>query len=119
MCLALRRALSPSNIEKGFRKTRIWPFNSHAVDDKMGPAEAYNIAAEPSDSDGEEAFHGDDLLVLEGEDKVPESQLDEVQFFVKPEGGDNNASESELSSDNNIDDDVHSRLEGSENAQQS
>ena len=78
VCLALQRALSPSNIEKGFRKIGIWPFNSHAIDDKMGPAEAYNIAAKPSDSDGEEAFHGDDLLVPEGEDKVPESQPDEV-----------------------------------------
>ena len=38
-------------------------------------------------------------------------------MVIKPEGGDNNASESELSSDNNIDDDVHSRPEGSENAQ--
>ena len=117
VCLALWRTLSPSNIEKGFRKIGIWPFNSHAVDDKMGPAEAYNIVGEPSNSDGEEAFHGDDLLIPEGEDKVPESQPDEVQFFMKPEGGDNNASESELSSDNNIDDDVHNRPEGSENAQ--
>jgi hypothetical protein len=36
--LALKRALSPLNITKGFRTTGIWPFNSAAMEGKMGPS---------------------------------------------------------------------------------
>jgi hypothetical protein len=46
VCQALKKALTPNNITKGFRKTGIFPFNEHVVDDKMGPAAQF-VAREP------------------------------------------------------------------------
>jgi hypothetical protein len=40
--LVLRKALSPENIKKGFEATGIWPFNSQAMDLKMGPSKEFN-----------------------------------------------------------------------------
>jgi hypothetical protein len=41
---ALEKALSEKNIKNGFRATGIFPFNSQAMDGKMGPAEFYRAA---------------------------------------------------------------------------
>jgi hypothetical protein len=39
--LALKRALSPLNILKGFRAIGIWPLNPTAMDGKMGPTRQF------------------------------------------------------------------------------
>jgi hypothetical protein len=44
---ALQKALSEKSIKSGFRATRIFPFNSHAMDDKMGPSEFYRQVPQP------------------------------------------------------------------------
>jgi hypothetical protein len=44
---ALLKALSEKNIKSGFRATGIFPFNSHAMDDKMGPSEFYRQVPQP------------------------------------------------------------------------
>ena len=39
--LALRKALSPTNIQSGFRGAGIWPLNLEAMRRKMGPNEIF------------------------------------------------------------------------------
>ena len=39
--LALRKALTPTNIQSGFRGARIWPLNLEAMRGKMGPSEVF------------------------------------------------------------------------------
>jgi hypothetical protein len=38
---ALEKALSEKNIKSGFRTIGIFPFNPHAMDEKMGPSAFY------------------------------------------------------------------------------
>jgi hypothetical protein len=40
--LALKRALTPLNIIKGFKGTGIWPYNPDAVSTKMGPSKQFH-----------------------------------------------------------------------------
>jgi hypothetical protein len=40
--LSLRKALTESNIKKGFSSTGIWPFNEQAVDTMLAPSEIYD-----------------------------------------------------------------------------
>jgi hypothetical protein len=42
--LALKRALSPLNITKGFRTTGIWPLDSTTIQGKMGPRKQFRIS---------------------------------------------------------------------------
>jgi hypothetical protein len=60
--------LSSSNIQKGFQKTGIWPFNPAVVADKMGPTSAFisgeNPQCEPTD-DEEEPLDSSNPLVEE------------------------------------------------------
>jgi hypothetical protein len=44
---SLRAALTPHNIQSGFRATGIWPFDSHKMDNKMTPATAFTEEPEP------------------------------------------------------------------------
>ena len=44
--LTLRRALTIQNIEKGFRVTRIWPWDDLAMVAKMGPSEVFHTQVE-------------------------------------------------------------------------
>jgi hypothetical protein len=41
---ALQKALTEKNIKNGFRTTGIFPLNSQAMDEKMGPSEFYRGA---------------------------------------------------------------------------
>ena len=41
MSLALKKALTSTNISAIFRKARIWPLNIEAMKDKMGPSEGF------------------------------------------------------------------------------
>jgi len=43
---ALKRALSISNITKGFESTGIYPINDHVMDSKMEPSQAYCTSQE-------------------------------------------------------------------------
>ncbi len=53
--LALRKALSSSNIKRGFSATGIFPFNCHTVDSQLLPSEVFkSLDGEP------EPGHGDD-----------------------------------------------------------
>jgi hypothetical protein len=45
---ALDKAMSEKNIKSGFRATGIFPFNPHAMDDKMGPSDFYRQAPMPT-----------------------------------------------------------------------
>jgi hypothetical protein len=69
VCLALCKALSAHNIQKGFQKTGIWPFNPQAVEDKMGPSLAFvtslEAAGDSHASDESEDLECDDPLVQE------------------------------------------------------
>jgi hypothetical protein len=91
VCLGLRKALSEKNIKKGFAKTGIWPFNPSIVDGFMGPAEAFQPDApvvQDSSSDEADEVQDDDPVMAEVvEDRVPASQEDVVQYFVRPEHG--------------------------------
>jgi hypothetical protein len=53
--LALRKALSVNNIQKGFRATRIFPLDFHAVDSHLLPSEVFINA-----DGGDRAGHGED-----------------------------------------------------------
>jgi hypothetical protein len=88
VCLALRKALSLENIRKGFMKTGIWPLNPQAVDDKMGLSLAFvdtvDTIVQSSDSEEETDLQMDDPLIEEVlRERVPTSQPDRVQYFVK------------------------------------
>jgi hypothetical protein len=48
---ALQKALSEKNIKSGFRTIGIFPFNPHAMDEKMGPSEFYREVPANLDSD--------------------------------------------------------------------
>jgi hypothetical protein len=92
VCLALRKALSAENIQKGFKKTGIWPLNPQAVDDMMGPSLAFvdtvETAALSSDLEEEQDLQLDDPLIEEVlEERVPSSQGERVQYFVRPAAG--------------------------------
>ena len=41
MLLALKKAMTPTNIRNGFFATCIWPLNRFAMHDKMGPSEVF------------------------------------------------------------------------------
>jgi hypothetical protein len=89
VCLALQKALSPENIKKGFQKTGIWPLNPHVVDDKMGPSlafvETFEDVDQSSGTEDDVDLELDDPLIAEVVgDKVPESQPDRVQYYVRP-----------------------------------
>jgi hypothetical protein len=86
VCQALKKALSPNNITKGFRKTSIFPLNEHAVDDKMGPIAQF-VPRELVQESSFESDEGEDLgdtSAMEEVlgDRVPESQKGAVQYFV-------------------------------------
>jgi hypothetical protein len=78
VCQALKKALTPNNITKGFRETGIFPLNEHAEDDKMGPAAQFvarELVQESSSESDEEEDPGDTVAMEEVlGDKVPESQ---------------------------------------------
>jgi hypothetical protein len=77
------------NIKKGYEKNDIWPFNPRAVEDKMGPSQAFFVIDQAqADSSEDEHMDAKDPLVHEilGE-RIPKSQPEAVQFFVTLEGG--------------------------------
>jgi hypothetical protein len=88
VCLTLRKALSSSNIQKGFQKTGIWPLNASAVADKMGPATAFVPgmvpAIEPSDNEDYPMDSADPLFEEVVGDRIPNSQPDEEPRFYVP-----------------------------------
>jgi hypothetical protein len=85
VCFALRRALSPFNIQKGFQKTGIWPLNSSIVADKMGPTSAFVPGevpqGEPSDDEDDSMDTLDPLLEEVLGDWIPTSQEEEQPRF--------------------------------------
>jgi hypothetical protein len=88
VCLALRRALSPSNIQKGFQKTGIWPLNPSAVADKMGPSSAFVPGEipqyEPTDDEDDPMDSTDPLLEEVVGDRILSSQNEEQPRFYVP-----------------------------------
>jgi hypothetical protein len=41
--LALKKALTESNIQKGFLATGIWPLNDHAIDNMLAPSLSFGM----------------------------------------------------------------------------
>ena len=93
--LALQKALSPSNIQAGFRATGIWPFNPSAVDKHMAPSLQFTCNQEVEVTDREEddaepdsAEEDDDaeldpaLEALQGERIIESQPQPGVHFFV-------------------------------------
>jgi hypothetical protein len=44
--LSLKKALTESNIRKGFSGTSIWPLNAHIVDSMLGPSQLFSYPLE-------------------------------------------------------------------------
>jgi hypothetical protein len=82
----LKKALTPNNITKGFRKTGIFPLNENAIDDKMGPTIQFvpRELVRESSSESDEGEDPGDTAAMEEVlgDRVPESQEGAVQYFV-------------------------------------
>jgi hypothetical protein len=62
--VALEKALTKKNIKSGFCTTGIFPFNPHAMDEKMGPSEFYREVPAHMDS-AVGNLHSIDLGTLE------------------------------------------------------
>ena len=76
--LALKKAMTPTNIKKGFSATGIWPLNRTAMDDKMGPSKVFVNTPDVVD---EEEVDDEHVKEVFGE-KVPQTQGGGTQYMV-------------------------------------
>jgi hypothetical protein len=61
VCLSLRKALTDSNVKKGFSATGIWPLNQHAVDNMLAPSELFYTEMQEGEAVGtstDDDLHG-------------------------------------------------------------
>jgi hypothetical protein len=72
--LALKKAMTPSNIRAGFRRTGIWPLNNTAMTNKIGPSEGFI----------EKSLDVQINEILE--EDVSSTQEDLVHYYVDVEG---------------------------------
>lgn len=67
---ALEKALSPKNIQSGFRKTGIWPLHKEAVSKSLLPSEGFEQGGEEAYLEGEESSEEGDSSEDEGEGEM-------------------------------------------------
>jgi hypothetical protein len=106
--LTLKKVLATQNIQKGFSKIGIFPFNNHTIDDKMWLAEVFQHGAPPTEastgSEDSDSKDGDNPSLQEVlGDQIPSSLPDDVQFYMPAEdsmGGDLRGGSSNANSEN-------------------
>jgi hypothetical protein len=69
--------LIPENIFKGFQSMGIWPLNSEAMADKIGPSEVYEVSR-PDDGTADIYFRVEEI----GEDVAEVVDLAAQHFYV-------------------------------------
>ena len=62
MSLALKKAMTPTNIKKEFSATGIWPLNRTAMDDKMGPNKVFVNTPDVVDEEEVDDEYGEEVL---------------------------------------------------------
>jgi hypothetical protein len=78
---ALQKALSEKNIKSGFRTIGIFPFNPHAMDEKMGPSEFYREVPTSLESD----LHTVDLAAPESLHTIDGTFVSQYDFTDQEE----------------------------------
>ena len=93
MSLALRRALTVQNIEKGFQVTGIWPWDDSTMAAKMGPSEVFQAEVEDA-ADAVMQLQIEEISMDVSEPENPEAQHFYIQIEeVEGLGADGVASE--------------------------
>ncbi|KAH9292038.1 hypothetical protein KI387_042776 [Taxus chinensis] len=75
---AFKRALTPSNIKAGFKRTGIWPLNPNALDEDMAPSRTFDTSSQDDAGAAENMLHLSRVDLQQSEDvqMVPNTQLE-------------------------------------------
>jgi hypothetical protein len=79
--LALKKALTADNIQKGFQSAGIWPMNPRAMEEKMGPSQCL-VQPECNDAQESQYIHVEEVM----EENVAETKSDAHHYFVDVDG---------------------------------